>query len=66
MYAWYVGEETVLENAQMNQIRLFSYDLNRYHFNLYSTAMGTDFRRRNLASIDVRLCRLKAIPALKE
>ena len=27
---------------------------------------GTDFRRQNLTSIDVRFWRLKSIPALKE
>ena len=27
---------------------------------------GTDFRRHNLTSVDVRLWRLKSIPALKE
>ena len=32
----------------------------------YSFSAGTDFRRQNLTSIDVRFWRLKSVPALKE
>ena len=63
----YIGGLLYLINNKHEQFSaqhlMIQYDIIERVFNPFSA--GSDFRRQNLTSIDVRLWRLKSIPILK-